>query len=138
MAAIKGKRRYSDDDEIDQSIRDFNSSKDRPDEPKEQANQPEPNQPEPNQPEPNQPEEGFGITRQAGVTKEGEAVATEDSVFESGELASSLENVHIPECSCCGAKWTVAGNRIKNGCGCRIHPVCKHCDKCKGHCTCRG
>lgn len=49
-----------------------------------------------------------------------------------------FKDARIPECSCCGAKWSVtAEGTIRNGCGCRIHPTCDQCEKCKGHCVCQ-
>ena len=46
-------------------------------------------------------------------------------------------NVKPIICSCCGGVWSIdARGNVTKPCGCSIHPTCRICGKCLGHCRC--
>ena len=147
-------RKYEDDDEINQSIRDFNASQHPGPDPNTEVNHVDDaldaiyNRIEDASIEQSDSDEGFGITKvnsplqvptiQIDPEDDGTDADLDLVVEKDRKPARVPKTINIPECSCCGAKWTMAEGRIRNGCGCRIHPTCEHCGKCKGHCACHG
>jgi len=114
---VARRRRYSDDDEIDKSIREFQQGSQE----EEQESSEEEHPPE------------LAENPDEDTVEENETISNPStSVREGPEI-----KVEFPLCSCCGAKWTaIRGKMNKPGCGCMIYKTCPRCGKCEGHCVC--
>lgn len=148
MSNRKRGRGYPDDDEIAKSIAEFQGQGVAPETEAAPSDEGEDSVEDAGEEE---EEQGFGIMgRKSGINgrvMEGDRFDEEsggrgddtDTIdLDAKKAPRVFKDVKIPMCSCCGAEWSVSNDgTIKNGCGCRIHPTCNDCEKCKGHCECQ-
>lgn len=128
----KSSRLYEDDDEISQSIAEFQRG--------EVVNT-----------EDNRNEGTIGVDEAFGVASVSEPDAeksdAEKSDAETGVVSNPApvieaplsKDIKIPECGCCGSRWVIRDGRLHSpGCGCAIQARCPECNKCTpSHCNCK-
>jgi len=152
MAKLK-RDKYEDDDDIDKALKQFATG---------QQTQPDPdidtgdNPPEKDSDEADQERADAEKALAAANTEAAKEVkgrqmpririeedddgTTQDIDAIDADAPKTIKDsdIIIPECACCGNQWFIENGRIMNGCGCRIHKMCRcKSGKCEGHCTCK-